>query len=147
MRKTLLIAAILPVLAGCVSDGAAVHIDGKEHSLSIVREQKWAWDDKLDIYLVATRMPECQRRHKLKPAPVRASGVDVFMVDLNTYHLRQGSRWYRIETKTCEGFESLKGEPDKDVGDHVGTFKMSEGSYRFVEKPAKKDDKETAKGS
>ena len=140
MKKTTL--ALLPMailLAGCISDGAAWQIDGKEHSISLVREQKWLWEKKLDLFVVATRMPDCQRRHRLRPATIAGLEVEVFALPDNVFHLRQGNRVYRIETQTCEGFQVLEQAPaEAELGALAGTFMSSGGEFRFVPPPVSK---------
>lgn len=131
-----LLLLVLP-LAGCISDGAAFHIDGKEHSLSLVREQRFPWDRQLDLYVVASRMPDCQRRHKLRPASADGLSIEVFAVDDRTWHLRQGARMYRVETQSCEGFQQIEKVPEGNaLGTPAGRFATIDGAFRFVPAPA-----------
>jgi hypothetical protein len=137
--RTITVLPFVALLAGCISDGAAWQIDGKEHSISIVREQKWLWDKKLDLFVVATRMPDCQRRHRLKPATIAGLEVEVFSLGDNAFHLRQGGRVYRVETQTCEGFQALDNAPDQAaLGTPAGSFRTAGGEFKFVEAPAPK---------
>jgi len=137
--KSLALLPLVAMLSACISDGAAWQIDGKEHSISIVREQKWLWDKRLDLFVVATRMPDCQRRHRLKPATIAGLEVEVFALGDNAFHLRQGGRVYRLETQTCEGFQALDKAPDgATLGTPAGSFRTSGGEFRFVEAPAPK---------
>jgi hypothetical protein len=137
--RLLVLLPLLALLAGCISDGAAWQIDGKEHSISLVREQKWIWDKRLDLFVVATRMPDCQRRHRLKPATIAGLEVEVFALGDNAFHLRQGGRVYRLETQTCEGFQALDKAPDgAALGTPAGSFRTSGGEFKFVEAPAPK---------
>lgn len=137
MRNFRVIAAltIAAPLAGCINDGAALPIDGKEHSISLVREQKWLWDKRVELYVVASRMPDCQRRHKLRPAAIAGLSVEVFAIDEFNYLLRQNGRIYRLETQTCEGFQALDKAPDGGLGTPLGSFRDEAGDFRFVEAP------------
>lgn len=130
--------AILAVsaLAGCVSDAASLQIDGKEHSLSLVREQKWIWDQQLDLFVVVSRMPDCQRRHRLRSASLGENKVDVYSPDAVTFFLRQADRIYSVESQTCEGFKELAETPAA-IGQLLGTFKEVKGVLAFVESSAK----------
>lgn len=139
LAAPLCVVLLLPVLAGCVNDAASLQIDGKEHSISVVREQKWFWEDKVELFVVVTRMPDCQRRHHLKTAPIATASFDVFSPDAVTFYLRQGGRTYSVETKTCESFRELSGAPDSGMGLKIGVFKEVGGQFTFVEEPASPD--------
>ena len=125
----------LPLLSACVNDAASLQIDGKEHSLSVVREQKWLWEKKLDLFVVVTRMPDCQRRHRLKGSSISAASFEVYTVDGITYYLQQGNRIYSVETKTCEEFRELAEAPQSGLGQKIGVFKEVDGQFRFVDEP------------
>lgn len=127
---------LLPILSGCVNDAASFQIDGKEHSLSLVREQKWIWESQVDLFVVVTRMPECQRRHRLRNAAINASAVEVYSPDAMTFFLRQGGRTYSVESRTCEGFRELPEAQAGGLGLKLGVFRESKGAFIFVEEPA-----------
>ena len=133
---SMLLVATIPLLSGCVSDAASLQIDGKEHSLSIVREQKWIWENRVELFVVVTRMPDCQRRHRLKTAPIAAASFDVFSADFVTYYLKQGVATYSVETKTCETFRELSEAPPAGLGQQIGSFREVAGKFSFVELPA-----------
>lgn len=124
--------ALLPLLGGCIDDAASWQINGREHALTLIREQKWFWDNTVQLYVVAARLPDCQRRHKLTPASASQATVEVFIAGENAYVLRQGARLYAVETKTCEGFQKLDGEPPGGLGAKVGSFRESGDKLRFV---------------
>ena len=65
--KSLLILAAVPLLAACEYEGAAYLIEGKDHSISLVREQRWFWSSEVEQAVVVSRMPTCMRRHDIKP--------------------------------------------------------------------------------
>lgn len=124
---------VLPLMAGCVNDAASMQIDGKEHSLSLVREQKWLWEKTLQLSVVVTRMPDCQRRHHLRSSPISQASVDVFSADTETFFLKQGVRVYSVETKTCESFQELGEIPPNIKVQRFGTFKESNGQLAFFQ--------------
>lgn len=126
-------------LSGCINDAASLQIDGKEHSLTVVREQSLPWEKRVDLYVVVARMPDCQRRHRLKSAGVSASAVDVYSPEIGTYYLQQGGRTYSVETATCEGFLELNEPPATGLGQKIGSFRPVGGEYRFVEVPVAVD--------
>jgi hypothetical protein len=134
-----LIIALLPLLLGaCVSDGASVKFDGKEHSLSLIREQKWFWDPTINLAVVATRMPECQRRHMLGPTSDAITTIAVYAQDETSFLLEQGNRLYAVETETCEKFQALKDAPAAGKGELLGEFKVVDGVFKFVDVPSPK---------
>ena len=55
--KRLLILAAVPLLAACEYEGAAYLIEGKDHSISLVREQRWFWSSEVEQAVVVSRMP------------------------------------------------------------------------------------------
>ena len=77
LRHLLLPLLAAPLLTACVNDGATYEIDNsREHVLSLIREQPYFWDSKVNLYLVVSRMPSCMRRHwprKRKRRPRKAA--------------------------------------------------------------------------
>ena len=66
LRALFLLAAV-PFLAACENEGIAYLIDGKDHSIALMREQKWFWSDEVEQSIVVSRMPTCLRRYGIKP--------------------------------------------------------------------------------
>ena len=62
------------VLAGCENSATAYKIDGKDHALMLVREQRWAWSDEIAQAVIAARLPKCQRRVAIWPG--NGGGLD-----------------------------------------------------------------------
>lgn len=134
------VALLLPFIAlsslsGCINDAASLQIDGKEHSLTVVREQSLPWEKRVDLFVVVARMPDCQRRHRLKSAGISASAVEVYSPEIGIYYLQQGGRTYSVETATCEGFRELNELPATGLGPQIGSFRAVGGEYRFVDAP------------
>ena len=130
-RTLLLVAFALPCLAGCINDAASLQIDGKEHSISLVREQHWLWDKQMELSVVVSRMPDCQRRHRLRNTNIGSSTVEVFSLSEVSFLLRQGARLYFVETETCESFRELERAPAEGLGRRLGRFVEVEGRYIF----------------
>jgi hypothetical protein len=132
MKKWALL-CLLPFFGGCINDGIAMRIDGPEHAISLIREQKLFWEKKMDLEVVVARLPDCQRRHPLQPAAVSGNfKVDVYMTGPNTFLLEQGKNLYSVETQTCQKFEKLAGEPAGGKGELVGVFREEKGKLAFV---------------
>jgi hypothetical protein len=126
----------LSLLGACVNDAASLQIDGEDYSLSVMREQKRPWEKRVELFVVVSRMPDCQRRHHLKSSNISSSTVEVFSPDADSFYLQQGGRLYFVETDTCEGFRELSEPPVAGLGQKIGTFTDAAGEFRFVREPA-----------
>jgi hypothetical protein len=126
---------LLPLLAACSDDRVSYEIDGPQHTLTLIRQQQFPWDRKASYEVVAMRMPECMRRHKMDVAGMEVP-VEVFSPGNNAWILRQGRRLYVLETRSCEGFARLEREPEDGLGRQLGTFRSSAGVFAFVPAPA-----------
>ena len=130
----LLVLSLLPLLAACSDQRATFEIKGAAHSLSLIRITGMPWDSRADYALVASRMPDCMRRHAMPPARLDAK-FEVFSPGNDAWILRQGNRMYVTETRTCEGFAKLDKAPDSGLGERVGRFDVKNDALVFV--PAK----------
>ena len=103
LRHLILPLLAAPLLTACVNDGATYEIDGtREHVLSLIREQSYFWDSKVELYLVVSRMPTCLRRHSLGPGTAKTR-VEVYQVPSGAFIIKAGKRLYATETQTCDG--------------------------------------------
>lgn len=137
MRKTRLLLA-LPLallLAGCVNDSASYLIDGRDHSLTIRREQSYFWKKDADISLVAARLPDCQRLHALTDANADAVKVDLYAAGEDLWNVRIDQQLWQIETRTCNGLTELQYDPKADLGRLVGSFTVKNGKLQFDPAP------------
>jgi len=132
MKRLALPVLCLPLLAGCVNDSISMIIDGPSHAISLVRGQKLFWEKKMDLEIIVTRLPDCQRRHHLQPAVV-SSGFKVEVYDLgqNTFLLDEGGKLYVTETRTCLGFQQLSAPPAEGKGELLGAFREEQGQLVF----------------
>ena len=127
MRKFLLL--LMPVLlSACVDDSASYFIDGGTHALTLRRQQTYFWKDKATLLLIATRLPECERRHVLAVTRPSTVNIDVFARGDGAWTLRSGSVTWQVETQTCSVLaQPVNGEP----GERVGAFKVRNGKLVF----------------
>ncbi len=123
----------LPFLAGCTDDAASYMIDGRYHSLSLAREQPYFWESKVRYYLVVTRLPNCQRKHFVLQGNPLAK-TELWEMGGGTYLIRQGTKMFVTETRTCEGFAPLLETPAEGLGTKLGVFFEKDGFFKF--KPA-----------
>lgn len=143
LRHLLLSLLAVPLLSACVNDGATYEIDNtREHVLSLIREQPYFWENKVNLFLVVSRMPACMRRHSLGTGTPN-SRVEIYQVPSGAFIIKVGKRLYVTETQTCENFAKLDGEPAEGMGNLMGTFRLKKGELVFIkEAPDTPDDAE-----
>ena len=146
----LLFVSLLPLLSACTNDGAAYLVDGvQQNNISIVRESL-LWDKQVNLYVVVSRIPDCQRRHFIQKANPRAH-IELWQFRPNegTYILKIGNALYVTETRTCESFaqmdENDEDIPDGNLGRQLGTFGLVNGVFSFV--PTEEPEEEPADGA
>jgi hypothetical protein len=126
-----LLCFLLPLLLACSDQRAAFEIGPRQHSLTLIRVQTFFWDRSASYSIVAARMPDCMRRHEIGPGGA-AARVEVYAPGNDAWILKQGKRMYVVETRTCEGFAVLEGEPEGGMGVLQGAFQMQNGTLTFV---------------
>ena len=132
LLRLLPLLAILP-LAGCIQDTASYPLPGKDHAITLIRNQTWFWQDTLDVDVIAIRLPECN-------AGIRVQGVKVGAdMALNKapdeypepiFILRLDQRHFAISTQSCQ-VQAFKEKPG-DPGTPVGHFKVVDGKFAFA---------------
>ena len=128
MRKLLLLTPLL--LAGCVDDSATYYIDGNQHALTVRVLQEYFWKKDLTIDLLASRMPDCQRRIPLGALPMSDVEIELFQSGENVYTLRAGEQAWRVETQGCSELEA----PEQVTGQPLGLFHLDENKKLVFEK-------------
>jgi hypothetical protein len=132
LRHLLLPLLAAPLLSACVNDGATYEIDNtREHVLSLIREQPYFWDSKVNLYLVVSRMPACMRRHSLGTATEKTK-VEIYQVPSGAFIVKVGKKMFATETQTCESLAKMEGEPAEGMGQFMGTFRVKNGELVFV---------------
>ena len=132
LRHLILPLLAAPLLSACVNDGATYEIDNtREHVLSLIREQPYFWDSKVNLYLVVSRMPACMRRHSMGVG-TPTSKVEIYQVPSGAFIVKAGKRLYATETQTCESFAKMDAEPVEGMGQLMGTFRIKKGELVFV---------------
>lgn len=120
------------LLSGCVNDTASYMIDGRDHALTLLREQPYFWSDNTNLGLVVARLPDCQRRYPMKPAPLPQTQVSLYEIAPMQYQVQQGSNWYAVETQGCT-LQALTAAPEAQ-GKLLGSFERKDGKLRFLAK-------------
>lgn len=128
MRKFLFLAPLL--LAGCVDDSATYYIDGNQHALTVRAMQEYFWKKDVTLDLLASRMPDCQRRIPLGALPISDVEIELFQSGDNVYTLRAGEQAWRVETEGCSELEA----PEQVTGQPLGLFHLDENKKLVFEK-------------
>ena len=135
--RSLLVLVAVPLLAACEYEGTAFLIDGKDQSITLVREQRWFWSDEVEQAVVVSRMPTCMRRHNIKSGVTGSVKMEVYEAGDSLWALKQGKNWYLVGTENCE-LQRWKDAPDEPPGKLAGTFSRKSGQLEFIpaEQPA-----------
>ena len=128
MRPLLLLAPLL--LAGCVDSSATYYIDGNQHALTVRAMQEYFWKKEVTLDLLASRMPDCQRRIPLGQLPIADVDIELFASGENTYTLRAGDQAWRVETDRCSELEA----PEQVTGQPLGLYHFDENKKLVFEK-------------
>ena len=132
LRHLLLPLLAAPLLTACVNDSATYEIDNtREHVLSLIREQPYFWDGKVELYLVVSRMPYCMRRHSLGAVSANTK-VEIYQVPSGAFIVKAGKRLFATETQTCESFAKMAEEPAEGMGTLMGSFQVKDETLVFV---------------
>ena len=133
--RVLAAVGLLTVLAGCENSATSYMIDGSQHALILVREQKFVWDDELRQAVVVSRLPACQKRIRIHPGSTVLVEMRIYEAGDSLWALHQGNRWYLASTEVCrvQDWDNAAGKPP---GRLVGSFTLKEGVPAFVSAPA-----------
>lgn len=129
-RRMLLLAA-LPVLVACENSATAFMVDGKDHALILVREQKTFWDDEIKQAIIVSRLPQCQKRVTIHPGRSPLADIRVYQAGDNLWALHQGQDWYLASTQVCQvqDWDNPNAQPP---GAYVGRFTLGQGEPVFI---------------
>ncbi len=129
-RRLWLIPLLALLLTGCENSATAYVIDGKEHALMLVREQRWFWSDEVEQAVVVARLPKCQRRVAIWPGNAQGPAMEIYEAGYQLWALNQGRRWYLASTEKCL-VQDWNDPPAQPPGAQVGTFLMRDGVMVF----------------
>lgn len=132
-RGGMLLVALSALLGGCRSDSASYMINGPDHSLTVIVDQDYYWDDQWQLGLVVAHHPECQRRHKLKPVPIKSFKIDVYLTQEGGYVVKEGNNWYIAETQKCQSQQFTT--PPALPGELLGSFEFKNDKLSFTALP------------
>jgi hypothetical protein len=129
--RVLVLLGALPLLVACENSATSMVIENKDHSLVIVREQPYFWNDTVKQYIVASRLPVCQHRVKINPDRTMMAPVTVYEAGYLLWALNQGGRWYLASTEKCQ-VQDWNNPGSQPPGQAVGSFELRGGKPVFT---------------
>jgi hypothetical protein len=131
LRNLCAVLALTPILMACENGATAFMIEGSQHALILVREQPYFWDKTVNQALIASRLPNCQRRVAIHPDRTELTPMEVFEAGDRLWGVHQGNRWYLVSTEKCvvQDWDNAQGAAP---GPLVGTFRLKDGTTTFV---------------
>lgn len=133
--RVLAAAGLLTVLAGCENSATSYMIDGSQHALILVREQKFFWEDELRQAVVVSRLPACQKRIRIHPGSTELVEMKIYAAGDALWALHQGEHWYLAGTEECR-LQDWDNPGNQPPGALVGSFVLKDGAPAFVPAPA-----------
>jgi hypothetical protein len=120
------------LLAGCVNDSASYTIDNdRDHAVVVMVSQAYFWSKQADLRVVASRLPDCQRRFDFGKIPLADLNLELFSTGEETFLLRAGEAMWQIETARCTRLPA----PGADVqAQPIGVFHMNDKKKLVFEK-------------
>ncbi|GHU13081.1 hypothetical protein AGMMS50225_22450 [Betaproteobacteria bacterium] len=132
--RALALCALVPLLSGCENNLASMLVEDRNHSIVLIREQPYLWSNKVNQFIVATRIPKCQRRMSIHPDTTTLMPIEVYEAGDLLWALRQGGRWYLVSTEECQVQDWLE-PPATPPGRAVGRFEMKGEKVVFIPVP------------
>ncbi len=135
MRSGLLICLVsLPLLSACENNVAGYEIEGRNHSITLVREQPYPFSGEVRQALVAARYPICQRRVEIEPGKPGRVGMEIWQLRDRLFVARQGSTWYAVGTEKCQ-IQKMDPIGEEPPGILMGTFQIKDDGMEFNAAP------------
>ena len=130
-RRALVAIALVPMLAACENSATAYMIDGSQHALILVREKPYFWDSTVNQAVIASRLPQCQRRVAIHPDRTELTPIEVYEAGDRLWALHQGERWYLASTAECQ-VQDWSNALGAAPGPLAGTFRLKDGAAAFI---------------
>jgi hypothetical protein len=127
--------AVLPFLAACENGAVSMMIDGRTHAVVLVREQHYFWNDTVEQSIIASRLPDCQRKVKIHPGRTAMTPIEVYEAGEMLWALRQGNQWYLVSTGECR-VQDWNKPGDQSPGHAMGRFELRDDKIVFTPAPS-----------
>ncbi|KAF7597908.1 MAG: hypothetical protein CGU28_15895 [Candidatus Dactylopiibacterium carminicum] len=133
MKIRMLVLSVMALvgLSACENDAASMLIDGKEHSISLMREQSWVWSSQVEQRFIVSRLPECQRRYTVDPGARTMAPIELYEIRAMLYVAKQGDTWYAVGTEACQ-VQKFQEKPERIPGRLLGRFEQGEAGLVFT---------------
>jgi hypothetical protein len=133
--RTVTVAALVfaaGVLIGCENEVASFQDAAQPgQSLTLIREQRFFWDNSTEVAIVVARFPDCQRRHGLGASARDEWRVDVHRAVGRAYLIKARDTWYFADAQTCQ-LEEVEAPAAGEEGKIVGAFDQKKDRFKFV---------------
>ncbi len=137
MRRSVVLLCLLslPLLSACENNAAGYEIEGRNHSITLVREQSYPLARKVRQSLIVARIPTCQRRIEIVPGKTGQVNMEIWQLRDRLFVARQGTSWYAVGTENCQ-IQKMDPTGDEPPGQLIGNFRVKEGEFFFDKAPA-----------
>jgi len=117
------------LLTGCVNDSASYTIgNDRDHAVIVTVAQDYFWSKQASLSVLASRLPDCQRRFDFGKTSLADLNVELFSTGEDTFLLRAGEDMWQIETNNCTQLPP----PSDDVqAQPIGIFHMDKRHLVF----------------
>lgn len=122
MTRRALLVLIPFLLAGCVQGTASYMADGADHAISLRAEQDYFWKDAVDLKLVVSNLPDCQRQFPMTTVDTNAVEVELYGAGGGVYSMRVGAQVMRVDMNSCT---RLTEPTAQELGQRIGTFRLA----------------------
>lgn len=128
MRNALVLLAPL-LLSACVDGAAGYLVAGTDRALVVHAQQDYFWSKDVNLDVIASNLPECQRRFSLGKVPSERLDVALYANGNGIFTVQAGERLLRVETSRCGQLAT----PAAASGTPLGAFRLLADKLVFVE--------------
>lgn len=130
MRSPLFLLTPLLLLSGCVNDSTSYVIDSNDHALTVIVRQDYFWSKQASLYVIAARMPDCQRQFDFGKTDLADLNIELFSTGEESFLLRAGEDMWQVETRGCTQLP----EPSDDIqAQPIGVFHLDDKKHLVFE--------------
>jgi hypothetical protein len=120
---TMLLACLL---GGCADNSASYTASGASDTVTIHNEQPLFWSDELELTLIASRLPDCQRRFHLASMAAPDVDIELFAGTDQGWIVRLDKQLWQVDTQTCNATPVAA---TAVLGERLGAFKVDDDKH------------------
>lgn len=129
MSKRLILLTPL-LLSACVNGSAHYSAaDGNDRALIVRAQQEYFWQKEVNLQLIASNLPDCQRQLRLGKVPVEGLDVELYADGDEVYTLRSAGQSWQVALRTCEQVTAVQ----EASGKPLGSFRLLDDKLVFVQ--------------